>query len=209
LTQSSSRPAGWQVLLALLSLALCVLLWISGLLESLERPSVSQSLSVRQLQLALQAAPALPEDLRALVISRELPAELAEQLEQQRAQDSGPGTPDQLLQLLLLQRLKGSQPLSAPLLEELSAQVSPEQRPLLRWLQPDPQQPVGERGDAQLVELMAAWTPGLSPLTRQLLCEAVDGGGGPVLGSGGRVDGRGGQRPPGQASHRPRPGRPR
>ena len=177
MTQSSPRSAGWQVLLALLSLALCVLLWISGLLESLERPSVSESLSVRQLQLALQAAPALPKDLRSLLISRELPAELAEQLERQRAQASGPGTPDQLLQLLLLQRLEGSQPLSAPLLEELSAQVPPEQRPLLRWLQPDPQRPVGERGEAQLAELMAAWTPGLSPLTRQLLCEAVDGGG--------------------------------
>jgi hypothetical protein len=171
------------VLLAVLSLALCALLWITGLLESLERPSVNQSLSVRQLQLELQAAPALPSGLRSLLISSEVPAELAKQLEEQRAQEPGPGTPDQLLQQLLLQRLEGNQPLPAPLLEELSAQVPPEQRPLLGWLQPDPQRPLGERSEAQLVELMAAWTPGLSPLSRQLLCEAVDGvvdGAGPV-----------------------------
>jgi len=177
LTPSSSRSAGWQVLLAVLSLALCVLLWITGLLESLERPSVNQSLSVRQLQLELQAAPALPAGLRSLLISPELPAELAKQLEQQRALEPGPGTPDQLLQQLLLQRLEGNQALPGPLLEELAAQVPPEQRPLLAWLQTDSPRPAGERGDAQLVEQMAAWTPGLSPLSRQLLCDAVDGAG--------------------------------
>jgi uncharacterized protein len=176
LTQSSPRPAGWQVLLALLSLALSVLIWISGLLESLERPSVNQSLSVRQLQLELQAAPALPEGLRSVLISPEVPAELAEQLQQQRARESAPGTPDQLLQLFLLQGRERNQSITGPLLDELSAQVPPEQRPLLRWLQPAPQRPGGDRAEAQLAELMAAWAPGLSPLTRQLLCDAVDGG---------------------------------
>jgi uncharacterized protein len=158
----------------MLSLALCVLLWVSGLLESLERPSVNRALSVRQLQLELQAAPALPDGLRSLLIGSAVPAELAEQLRQQRAQDPGPGTPDQLLQELLLQQLEGGKLPTAPLLQELSAQVPPEQRPLLGWLQPDPEPNGGDRSGEQVVALLKAWAPGLSPLTRQLLCDALD-----------------------------------
>jgi membrane protease YdiL (CAAX protease family) len=163
------------VLLALLSLALSVLLWVSGLRESLERPSVNPVLSVRQLQLELLAAPALPPGVRSLLIGSGVPAELAEQLLEQRTQEGGPGTPDQLLQQLLLQRLTGDPPSSAPLLEKLSAQVPPEQRPLLGWL--------GENGatrgnggsGTELADQLAIWTPALSPLTRQLLCGALDG----------------------------------
>jgi hypothetical protein len=117
------------VLLALLSLALSVLLWVSGLLESLERPSVNPALSVRQLQLELLAAPALPDGLRPLLIGSGVPAELATQLQEQRVQESASGTPDQLLQQVLLQRLAEDPPPTEPLLEELSALVPPEQPP--------------------------------------------------------------------------------
>ena len=165
------RPASWQVLLALLSLALSVLLWVSGLRESLERPSVNPALTVRQLQLELLAAPALPEGVRSLLIGAGVPAELGEQLREQRAQQGGPGSPDQLLQLLLLQRLAADPQSTAALVQELSAQVPPEQRPLLGWLQ------VGGNGRSggELADQLDTWTPGLSPLTRQLLCAALDG----------------------------------
>ncbi|QVL54510.1 MAG: CPBP family intramembrane metalloprotease [Cyanobium sp. M30B3] len=164
------------MLLALLSLALSVLLWVSGLLESLERPSVNPALSVRQLQLELLAAPALPDGLRGLLIGSGVPAELAEQLREQRAQESGPGTPDQLLQQLLLQRLGGNDPPGSPaLLEQLSAQVPPEQRALLGWL-PEGRQGSGDGpSGAELAAQLGTWTPGLSPLTRQLLCDALGG----------------------------------
>ncbi len=172
MTQSTPRSAGWKVLLALLSLALCALLWINGLLESLERPSVSQSLSVRQLQLELLAAPALPPSLRSLLIGADAPAQLAQQLQLQRAQDPGPGTPDQLLQLLLLQRQQGDQVASAALLDDLAAQVPPQQRSLLRLLRPGPQEGGGAAASHQLAPLLDDWAPVLSPLTSQLLCAA-------------------------------------
>jgi len=166
------------VLLALLSLVLSALLWISGLLQSLERPSVIQSLSLRQLQLELLAAPALPPAVRSLLISPEAPAQLAEQLREQRAQDPGPGTPDQLLQLLLLQRLQGDPPPGDGLLDELSAQVPPQQRLLLSRLQTQTQaqgEAGGSRPDGQLDAQVRDWTSDLSPLTSQLLCDALNG----------------------------------
>ena len=163
------------MLLALLSLVLSALLWISGLLQSLERPSVIQSLSLRQLQLELLAAPALPPAVRSLLISPEAPAQLAEQLREQRAQDSGPGTPDQLLQLLLLQRLQGDLPPGDGLLDELSAQVPPQQRPLLSRLQAQGEPDGSTTPDGELAALVQDWTPDLSPLTSQLLCDALDG----------------------------------
>jgi len=166
------------VLLALLSLALSALLWISGLLESLDRPSVNQSLTVRQLQLELLAAPALPPPVRSLLISSDAPAQLAEQLDQQRREEPGPGTADQLLQLVLLQRLQADQPPSPSLLAEISAQLPPQQRPLLRWLVPEADR--GGGGQALAAEGPdGAWTEGLSPLTSQLLCEALEDGGQP------------------------------
>jgi hypothetical protein len=163
------------VLLALLSLALSVLLWVSGLLESLERPSVNPALSVRQLQLELLAAPALPDGLRPLLIGSGVPAELATQLQEQRVQESASGTPDQLLQQVLLQRLAEDPPPTEPLLEELSALVPPEQRPLLAWLKQGRQGSGDGRSGPELVAQVGRWAPGLSPLTRQLLCDALDG----------------------------------
>ena len=54
-----STPA-WKSLLALLSLVLSGLLWLNGLVDSLQRPSVGNALALRQLELSVLAAPALP-----------------------------------------------------------------------------------------------------------------------------------------------------
>ena len=58
------QNAGWTTGLALLSLVLSGLLWITGLVDSLQRPSVGNSLELRQLELTALAAPALPAGLR-------------------------------------------------------------------------------------------------------------------------------------------------
>ncbi|MDP5122959.1 MAG: CPBP family intramembrane metalloprotease, partial [Cyanobium sp. MAG_04] len=59
--RQSSR---WTTGLALLSLVLSGLLWITGLVDSLQRPSVGNSLQLRQLELTALAAPGLPAGLR-------------------------------------------------------------------------------------------------------------------------------------------------
>ena len=63
------QPAAprWKQVLALLSLALSLLLWLNGLLDSLSRPSVDQSLNRRQLELAVLAEPHLPAPWRPLL----------------------------------------------------------------------------------------------------------------------------------------------
>jgi sulfur transfer complex TusBCD TusB component (DsrH family) len=54
-------------LLALLCLALTVLLWIDGLVSSLERPSAVDALGLRQMELTVLAEDVLPETIRPLL----------------------------------------------------------------------------------------------------------------------------------------------
>ena len=63
---SSPRPVAprWKGLLAALSLALAGLIWLSGLMDSLSRPSVAPALNLRQQELTLLAEPAVPPSLR-------------------------------------------------------------------------------------------------------------------------------------------------
>ena len=77
----------WKQLLALLSLALSLLLWLNGLLDSLSRPSVGQSLNRRQLELAVLAEPQLPAPWRPLLAGPQPRRALAEAL----ANDSNAG----------------------------------------------------------------------------------------------------------------------
>ena len=50
---AGGKPPGWKLALALVSLALSLLLWLNGLVDSLSRPSVGGDLNLRQLELAL------------------------------------------------------------------------------------------------------------------------------------------------------------
>ena len=171
----ADRPPGggasWRPLLAALSLMLSGLLWLSGLLGSLERPSVDHSLSLRQLQLELLAAPVLPSRLHPLLLGDDPAGALADALDEQIRSGAGAADPDQQLQLALLQLQRGLDPQAARQLERLSLLVPPDQRRLLDQLaQPGPDQ----RGDSPAVEvLLAPWRSAISPLTDQLLCERL------------------------------------
>ncbi|MEB3173099.1 MAG: CPBP family intramembrane glutamic endopeptidase [Cyanobacteriota bacterium] len=81
--QSADQWRSWQGLLALLSLALCGLLWLNGLLGSLQRPSVSHALEIRQQELAVLAEPAVPALWRRPLLGADPSAALRKQLQQQ------------------------------------------------------------------------------------------------------------------------------
>ena len=167
------------MLLALLSLALSGLLWLNGLLGSLERPSVGNALSLRQLQLEVLAAPALPEALRPWLTSPDPGAALTKALQEQfdaaEDGDGGPPDPDAWLQLALLQRDRevvdqAGLDQADRALERLAGLVPPEQRPLLSALE-RPGPIVVEASDATRV--LDPWQASLSPLSRQLLCQSL------------------------------------
>jgi membrane protease YdiL (CAAX protease family) len=59
------------VLLAALSLLLAGAIWLSGLVDSLSRPSVSPSLTLQQQELSLLAQPALPPSLQLVLLGED------------------------------------------------------------------------------------------------------------------------------------------
>ena len=59
------------MLLAALSLLLAVAIWLSGLVDSLSRPSVSPSLTLQQQELSLLAQPALPPSLQPVLLGED------------------------------------------------------------------------------------------------------------------------------------------
>jgi membrane protease YdiL (CAAX protease family) len=176
------------VLLALLSLALSALLWVNGLLGSLERPSVGNALNVRQLQLEVLAAPALPDALRPWLTGGDPGAALADALQSLLDAEAGPGDPDTLLQLALLEKSRGATAAAEGLLQRLAEQVPPEQRPLLRQLATADARADGAAPsnaaltsaaltDAAFPNQTAPWQATLSPLSRQLLCAELGSSG--------------------------------
>ena len=127
----------WKGLLALLSLLLCGLLWINGLLGSLQRPSVGNALLLRQQELTVLAEPALPESLRPLLLGGDPRRQLAQELARQAAASDAP-LPDRqlytwgLLEQAAGQAAKARQILSGlPDLETRSWPATPLQRQLL------------------------------------------------------------------------------
>ncbi len=157
-----------------MALSLSVLLWFSGLRASLSRPSVVDALDLRQLELSVLAAEALPPSLRPLLVGDDPRGLLRETLERQQRESTTPAPVAERLALALLQPApEGSTPpqtpsTAAPTLAELSPLVNSERRPLLRALERGVTLPARERED-----LVAPW--GATSLVAQLSCERLGG----------------------------------
>ena len=92
---------------ALVSLALSLLLWLNGLVDSLSRPSVGNALNRKQLELAVLAEPQLPAPLRPLLAGADPRKALQEALQQeikQAAESGTPAPPELLLEQALLEQ---------------------------------------------------------------------------------------------------------
>ncbi|GDX71792.1 protease [Cyanobium sp.] len=128
------QPAAprWKQLLALLSLALSLLLWLNGLLDSLSRPSVGNALNRRQLELAVLAEPSLPAPWRPLLAGPQPRQALAEALrgEVNRSAEAGNPAPAslQLLEQGLNQLQSGQANQARGSLEQLLAEAPAGQR---------------------------------------------------------------------------------
>lgn len=122
----SGRPEGgaqgWKVALALVSLALSLLLWLNGLIESLNRPSIGHDLNRRQLELAVLAEPTLNGPFKPFIAGRAPLQTLKEALskELQEAHEDGASINPtlELEQALVLRRL-GNEAQADALLKEL------------------------------------------------------------------------------------------
>jgi membrane protease YdiL (CAAX protease family) len=156
-----AAPPRWKQLLALLSLALSLLLWLNGLVDSLSRPSVGQSLNRRQLELAVLAEPQLPAPWRPLLAGPQPRRALAEALANDiNASKAGNAPAAPALQLLRqgLERLQAGDteaaqaPLQA-LLADPTLAGGPEARLAAALLRPKTQavQAEGRRAALRLV----------------------------------------------------------
>ncbi len=159
------------------SLVLSLLLWLNGLLESLDRPSVGDDLSRRQLELSALAAPAVPPSLRPLLVGVDPGGLLLAELEQQ-AKESGDSTtaPEyalaagereariSLLEQALLHLRQGQPAAARPLLLQLQRLVSDDDRALIEQLLLMPQ------GGSRPVEAVGMLE---DPLVRRLSCEVL------------------------------------
>lgn len=164
------RPSlNWKLLLALLSLALTVSVWIAGLIDSLERPSAVDALGLRQLELTALAEDGVPEPLRPLLVGKAPRQTLAEELERQIQSANTPPLAAQRLELALLRR--GSADVEQAdqadrQLRELIPSVEAARRPLLEALSAR-----STRSIAAQQQLLEPWAPSL--LLRQLSCEQL------------------------------------
>jgi membrane protease YdiL (CAAX protease family) len=177
-TSPRSRPAAWKVLLALLSLSLSLLLWLGGLIDSLQRPSVGGDLAIRQLELSLLAQPALPAPLQALLVGPDPQGALLKELDAQ-AQDGAAA--DQLTakqQPTAIQPPTAKQQLQRALLLQLSNRTS-QARVELKQLQARPQGSLPPGETALLQALLAGDAPSIqaaaseqsTPTLRLLACQ--------------------------------------
>ncbi|MFN6131575.1 MAG: lysostaphin resistance A-like protein [Synechococcaceae cyanobacterium] len=167
---SPQRPApAWKTVLALLSLALTGLLWIDGMVSSLERPSAVDALGLRQMELTVLAEEGLPQSIRPLLVGDGPRESLAKELARQIQSSKTPPLAIQRLELALLQRGSDQAELAAQAdqqLRELIPSVDGARRPLLEALsEPTP------RSDSRQAELLEPWAPSL--LLRQLSCEQL------------------------------------
>ena len=164
---------------------LSALLWLNGLVDSLQRPSVGNALALRQLELSVLAAPALPAPLKGLLGGVAPATTLREQLENQIDQSEAPAPPRQVLELALLVQQEGDSAKANQLFDDLMGQVRPEQRPLIASLAVSSgTNPVGTSpvGPSQGDHLQAGWI--LSPLQQQLVCDRLSQLGAPASATG-------------------------
>jgi len=131
----------WKQLLALLSLALSLLLWLNGLLDSLSRPSVGNALNRRQLELAVLAEPSLPVPWRPLLAGSQPRQALAEALHGEVSRSAEAGNPAPASLQLLEQGLNRLQ----------SGQADQARAPLEQLLA---ETPTGQRQERRLAEAL-------------------------------------------------------
>lgn len=164
-TPQGRPPAAWKSLLALFCLALSLLIWSNGLVQSLQRPSVGDALSLRQLELTALASEAAGEHAAAGLFGADPRAELIKALRKQAEQAAVPVPAVLRLELALLER--GTAPEAVQdRLQQLQDMVDAPRRPLLQALA------TGRPLDAGLQRpLLEPWTP--SPLLTQLVCEQL------------------------------------
>ena len=98
---SSPRPVEprWKTLLAVLSLVLATSIWVTGLIDSLSRPSVAPVLTLQQQELSVLAEPAVPSALRPM-LTGEAPRQVLLEALQNSPEDRLSSRQTQLLQLL-------------------------------------------------------------------------------------------------------------
>lgn len=160
-------PARWKVLLALICVAISLLLWSNGLLESLKRPSVANDLERRQLELAVLASPHLPPSLGQAFAGQDPLGRLQQHLEglgMGQAEAGQPASTDLLLEQALVAVYQGQRQRALPLLEQARARDSAVATALLL------NQPLAP---AEAQALSASLAP--VPLLRQWSCEALSG----------------------------------
>ena len=162
------RPAAaWKILLAMLSLSLSLLIWISGLAQSLQRPSVGDALSLRQLELTALAAEAAADRAAPALFGADPRRDLAKALRRQ-SEATAPPLPAALrLELALLERGEAPDQFGTRL-RQLQEMVDAPRRPLLEALIS------GRSLDAALQRsLLEPWQA--SPMLSQLVCEQLGG----------------------------------
>lgn len=101
MSSSSPRPVEprWKTLLAVLSLVLATAIWVTGLIDSLSRPSVAPVLTLQQQELSVLAEPAVPSALRPVLMG-EAPRQVLLQALQDSPESRRSSRQTQLLKLL-------------------------------------------------------------------------------------------------------------
>jgi membrane protease YdiL (CAAX protease family) len=144
------------------SLTLSLLLWVSGLIESLQRPSVAPSLDIRQAELGVLAAPALADPWRSALLGETPEIHLLEALQEQPEKNGAPR--DRLLRHLLRSRHPAAGDGGAvPLPIEDPGPIG------------DLARRIAVRAAPPAAGPAAAGAPEVDPLVRRLACEQLGG----------------------------------
>ncbi len=150
------------MLLALLSLLLASGIWLLGLVDSYEKPSVAPALSLEQQELTLLAEPRIPSPFRVLLLGSDPSESLLTSLRQiplERLDDR---------QTLLFTALE-TDPVNLRSLRTV-ALTSPDRLELQRVLADPDSREVSADERSRLLQMAP------DPLTRRLACEALGGG---------------------------------